>query len=405
MQHDNIGLYADHAIVFNNKFKHSEDSYRSVKFGRQKEIMKKEKIITASQIVNHLHQIADPALAFDWDNVGFQIGNGNQQVKKILLTLDVTESAIDKAINENVDLIISHHPFIFKAIKKITNPLYLKLIKNDIAVFCVHTNLDVIKKGVNSALAEKLKLQNVQFLTFESGASVYHVAVYVPAGNMVKVADAVFAAGAGVICNYCSCMNDYDVSGQFMPKEGSNPVLGTHDKLEKVVERKLEFFVDSIHLRKVLEAMKETHPYETPSYAVYPQEKPNENFGLGMLGELAQEMSLEDFARFVKKQLKAPFVKLWPANKNKSLLIKKVAVCGGSGSSLIPQVYGKAEVFVSADFNYHTILDSKVPLIDAGHFYTENPVLENLRDMLQEFELEIIELKANEHDIRRLMIV
>lgn len=364
--------------------------------------MKKERIITVSEIVNHLHAIAHPNLAFEWDNVGFQIGDGSRQVKKILLTLDVTENAINKAIKEKADLIISHHPFIFKPIRKITNPLYLKLIKNDIAVFCAHTNLDVIKQGVNSALAEKLQLQKVEFLTSDSGSSVYHVAVYVPTGNMVEVANAVFAAGAGIIGNYVNCMNDYEVSGQFLPRAGSKPILGIQDKLEKVVERKLEFFVDSFKFPKVLEAMKKAHPYETPAYAVYPQEKSNENYGLGMLGELKQEMTLEEFAKFVIIQLKAPFVKLWPADKKKSMSIKKVAVCGGSGSSLISQIYGRADVFVSADFTYHPILDSKVPLIDAGHFYTENPVLQNLREMLKEFDLEIIELSAEEHEISKL---
>ncbi|MCF7792902.1 MAG: Nif3-like dinuclear metal center hexameric protein [Candidatus Cloacimonetes bacterium] len=367
--------------------------------------MKKEKKITVSEIVNHIHKTAHPDLAFNWDNVGFQIGDGNQEVKKILLTLDVTENAINKAIKENIGLIISHHPFIFKPLKKITNPLYLKLIKNDIAVFCAHTNLDVIKKGVNSALAGKLKLQNIEFLTSDSGASVYHVAVYVPAGNMVEVANAVFEAGAGIIGNYSNCMNDYEVSGQFIPKEGSNPILGSQNKLEKVVERKFEFFVDSFKLPKVLDTMKKAHPYETPAFAVYPQEKPNENYGLGMLGNLTQEMTLEDFTEFVKIRLKAPFVKLWPADKKKNILIKKVAVCGGSGTSLIPQVYGRADVFVSADFTYHTILDCKIPLIDAGHFYTENPVLQNLKEMLQEFELEILELSPKQHEIKKLEVL
>jgi dinuclear metal center YbgI/SA1388 family protein len=367
--------------------------------------MKKQKIITVSDVVNLLHKTAHPDLAFEWDNVGFQIGDCNREVRKILLTLDVTENAINKAIQEHFDLIISHHPFIFKPLKKITNPLYLKLIKNDIAVFCAHTNLDVIKKGVNAALASKLKLQNVRFLSSESGAAVYHLAVYVPADNMIEVTEAAFAAGAGIIGNYSNCLNDYEVSGQFLPQDDSNPVLGKHGKLEKVVERKLEFFVDSFQLTRVLEAMKKAHPYETPAYAVYPQQKPNENYGLGMMGELLQEMKLNDFASFVKEQLKAPFVKLWLANKKKSDMIKKVAVCGGGGSSLLPQVHGKADVFVSSDFTYHTILESKIPLIDAGHFYTENPVLQNIREMLQFFELEIIDFKAEEHEISRLEIV
>ncbi|MDP8203027.1 MAG: Nif3-like dinuclear metal center hexameric protein, partial [Candidatus Tenebribacter mawsonii] len=329
----------------------------------------------------------------------------NQEVKKILLTLDVTENAINKAINENIDLIISHHPLIFKLISKITNPIYLKLIKNNISVFCAHTNLDVIKKGVNFALAKKLDLQNVEFLSTESGASVYQIAVYVPSDSMVKVADTVFASGAGIIGNYSNCMNDYEVSGQFMPKEGSNPILGSINKLEKVVERKLEFFVDSFKLSKVIEAMKKAHPYETPAYSVNLQSNPNENYGLGMLGDLKQEMTLEDFAKTVKKNLQSPFIKLWKAGKSAKTKIKKIAVCGGSGTTLIPKVYGRADVFVSADFTYHTVLDSRIPLIDAGHFYTENPVLENLREMLSEFNVEILELKPNEHEIKDQIII
>ena len=365
----------------------------------------KNDILKVSDIIVHIHKIANPSLAYEWDNVGFQLGDGNAEVKKILLTLDVTENAINKAIKENVDLIISHHPFIFKPINKITNPIYLKLIKNDISVFCAHTNLDVIKKGVNSALAEKLELQNVEFLTTESGASVYQVAVYVPSASMVKVADAVFASGAGIIGNYSNCMNDYEVSGQFMPQEGSNPVLGSIDKLEKVVERKLEFFVDSFKLNKVIEAMKKAHPYETPAYSVNLQSKPNENYGLGMLGELKQEMILEDFAKTVKENLKAPFVKLWKAGKSADIKVKKIAICGGSGTSLISKVYGKADVFVSADFTYHTVLDSRIPLIDAGHFYTENPVLKNLREMLSVFDIEILEFKPDEHEIKDQIVI
>jgi len=365
----------------------------------------KKKVIKVSNIVAHLNKIADPALAYEWDNVGFQLGDGNQEVKKILLTLDVTENAINKAIDENVNLIISHHPLIFRPISKITNPLYLKLIKNDISVYCAHTNLDVVKKGVNFALAEKLGLTKLEFLSNETGSKLFQIAVYVPSDSMVKVADAVFASGAGIIGNYNNCMNDYEVSGQFMPEEGSNPILGTKDKLEKVVERKLEFFVDSFKLSKVIEAIKKAHPYETPAYAVYPQEKQSENFGLGLIGELKNEITLEDFAKVIKKNLNAPFVKLWKAGKSAKTKIKKIAVCGGSGTSLISKVYGRADVFVSADFTYHTVLDSHIPLIDAGHFYTENPVLENLREMLSEFDLEIIELKANEHEIKDQIII
>ncbi len=371
----------------------------------KKEIMKKEKIVTVSDIISHLHKIANPGLAYDWDNVGLQIGNLEQDVKKILLTLDVTNNAVEKAINEKADLIISHHPIIYKPIKKITNPLYLRLIQNNISVYCAHTNLDVIKKGVNFALAEKMGLNNLKFLSTETGAKLYHVAVYVPQDSMIEVAKAIFKAGAGTIGNYKNCLNDYEVSGQFKPMAGSDPILGKQDKLEKVVERKLEFFVDSFNLQKVISVMKKVHPYETPAYAVYPQERHSENYGLGLIGNLKNKLTLRNFAELVKKNLNAPFAKLWLADKKQNTIISKVAICGGSGSSLLQQVYGRADVFVSADFSYHIMLDSKIPLIDAGHFYTENPVLKNLEKILVGFDIEIIHLKADEHEIKDQIII
>ncbi|MBC8384274.1 MAG: Nif3-like dinuclear metal center hexameric protein [Candidatus Cloacimonetes bacterium] len=367
--------------------------------------MKKNKTKKIKDIIDLLHKIANPGLAYDWDNVGFQLGDADQEVKKILLTLDVTENAIEKAIKEKANLIISHHPFIFRPIKNITNPLYLKLIKNDISVFCAHTNLDVVKKGVNFALAEKLGLQNLEFLSAESGSKLLHLAVYVPENLMEKVADKVFQAGAGIIGNYENCLNDHEVSGQFKPLEGSNPAIGEKNKLEKVIERKLEFFVDSFNLNQVITAMKSAHPYETPAFAVNPQEKQSENYGLGLIGELSQKMTIADFSKKVKKDLAAPFIKLWIADKSQLDFVQKIAICGGSGSSLLCKVYGRADIFVSGDFTYHTLLDSKIPLIDAGHFYTEYPVLQNLRKMLSGFKKEIITLSREEHEIQREIIV
>jgi len=361
--------------------------------------------IKVKDIVEHIHKIANPGLAYDWDNAGFQLGDAEAEVKKILLTLDVTENAIKKAIKENVDLIISHHPFIFRPIKNITNPLYLKLIKNNISVFCAHTNLDVVQKGVNFALAEKLGLKNLEFISSESGSKLFQIAVYVPENSMEVVAEAVFQAGAGTIGNYENCLNDYEVSGQFKPLEGSNPAIGEKNKLEKVIERKLEFFVDSFNLNRIITAMKSAHPYETPAFAVYPQEKSSENYGLGLIGELTEEMSIKDFSQKVKKDLNAPFIKLWLAEQSQQDFVKKIAICGGCGSSLLNKVYSRADIFVSGDFTYHTLLDSKIPLIDAGHFYTEYPVLQNLREMLSDFEVEILELKIEEHEIQREMII
>ena len=269
-------------------------------------------IVKVKDIIKFLNDFTNPKLAFKWDNVGFQLGDAETEVQKILLTLDVTENAINKAIKEKVNMIISHHPFIFKPIKKITNPLYLKLIKNNISVKCAHTNLDVMQNGVNDALAQKLGLQNPKIILQETGLT---------------------------------------------------------SEITKYFQRD------------------------------------DENLGLGLIAELRNPQKLSEFAKFVKTKLKCPFIKLWLGNKNENTLIKKIAICGGSGSNLIPKIIGKADVFVSSDFTYHTILGSPIPLIDAGHFYTENPVLTNLAQILENFNLEIIMLKPTEHEIKKEQII
>jgi len=354
-----------------------------------------------NEIVGYLNKFAQPALAYDWDNVGFQIGDANHSVKKILLTLDVTENAIDKALAENCDLIISHHPFIFRPLKKITNPLYLKLIKNDIAVYCAHTNLDLVQGGVNTILAEKLGLQNCRFISQDTASKSIQMAVYVPENAANQVAEAILKAGAGKIGNYSDCLNTLPVDGQFRPLAESKPYLGTPHKLEKVKEIKLEFFVESINLPNTIKAMQRSHPYETPVYALYPQ-KQSKNFGLGLIGDLAAPEMMSDFAQRVKRELAAPTLNLWPAKYSTAKQISRVAVCGGSGSSLLPKLTGQADIFVSADFTYHTILESKLPLIDAGHFYTEYPVLQVLENLLKKFDCEIIRLTPAEHEISHL---
>lgn len=360
--------------------------------------------IRVADIVKKMDNIANPGLAENWDNPGLQVGSMDWEVKKIMITLDVTDEAVKKAVKDNIDLIISHHPLIFKALKKINDKNILTLIENRIAVFSAHTNLDVIKNGVNYALAKKIELQNVAFLSKDTGAKLYQVSVYVPKSHMDDIAKIIFQNGGGVIGDYSHCLNDYDVSGQFQPEKRSNPYLGEESVLEKVIERKLEFFVDSFNLDNVLSAMKRAHPYETPVFSVNLQEKKSENYGLGLIGDLKQEMTIVDFTEYVKKQLNAPFVKLWTAGKKDSYLISRVAICGGSGSSLIRKIGRRADIFVSGDFTYHTIIDSKLPLVDAGHFYTENPILDNIEGFLSEFEVEISRFSYAEHEINQLRI-
>jgi dinuclear metal center YbgI/SA1388 family protein len=353
------------------------------------------------------HKIAELApnkLAMHWDNVGLQLGERNWDVKKILCTLDVTKGAIKKAEEIGADLIFSHHPFIFRPIKNLTNPLHIKLIMNKIGVFSAHTNLDVVPNGVNEALANRLQLKKLKLIDQDTGSDWYKIIVTAPKDNERDILDAVFEAGAGQIGNYSNCANKQNVVGQFIPNEKANPTIGQENKEELVDEIKIEFKSDSFCLGKVLSAMKQAHSYEEPSYDLIKLENKNPRYGLGLIGQLEEPMSLAMFTQFVKEQLQAPFVKLWSGEKANPQ-IKKVAICGGSGSSQLSKVERKADVFVSGDFTYHTIIDSKIPLIDAGHFYTEQPVFDFIIPFFKALDLDVELYTEKEHEINNLTII
>ena len=353
-------------------------------------------------IAEFMNNLAPNQIAYSWDNVGLLIGDQNQDVQKILITLDLTPNIINLAIEKNINLIITHHPFLFHPLKKINDPNILKLIKNSIAVYSAHTNLDQVKNGVNFALAEKLNLSNLQFLQKNNEQDFYQITVYTPESALDNLKNAVFSAGAGYIGEYSMCSNHYPVKGNFLPSSNANPNIGTPEQLELVDEIKLEFLSDSVNLKQVINALINAHPYETPVYTITKLNQNSPNFGLGLIGSLENELTLSELAVFVKEKLLAPSVKLWPANKSPHQKVKQIAVCGGSGSSVLSSAKN-ADVLITGDLNYHTILDSKIPLIDAGHFYTEYPVLEKLKNLLTDFNLDIEIVSDQIHDINKLI--
>lgn len=353
------------------------------------------------EIIAIIENHAPRGAALDWDNVGLQLGDAKLEITGIMLALDVTPAAVDYAVATGCNCIISHHPLIFRPIKSITDPLHLSLIRNNIAVYSAHTNLDVALHGVNNALAQRLDLQKLRFLSSESGVVTYHMVVYVPQDAAQDLAHAVLAAGGGRLGNYHDCLNSSFVDGQYRPLKGSKPFLGKIGEMERVVEQKLEFFVDSTRLNAVISAMMKEHPYETPVYAVYPQQQPSANFGLGLVGELSDPLPLCDFADAVKTALDAPVVQCWSGNKDEKTMIKKVAVCGGSGSSVL-RAASKYDVLVTGELTYHHILDSRLPLILAGHFYTEQPVLYTLEHLLDDCDVQTHIFEASCHEIKNL---
>lgn len=351
-----------------------------------------------------LKKIMPENIAFDWDNVGLLIGDGQAEVGKVLLTLDVTPKAINKAIQAKCNLILSHHPLIFGKIASINNPLYLKLIRAGIDVICMHTNLDSIPTGVNKVLAEKLNLSKLSFISPEGGNKVYWGKVFVPNTEFERLKDGIISAGAGLYEKYQAAYLSQEVRGSFLPKANAKPAIGKPGVNEVVDEIELQFRVDKANLAKVISAIKKIHPYERPVYHFYEITDDNINYGSGMVGELASELTLEEFAKFVKEKLNAPFVKMWTASKSKSV-IKRVSVCGGSGSFLINKATAISDVIVTGDVTYHTMLDSSLPIIDAGHFFTENPVLEYLSEILQQYKIKYVKLTSQEHEISNLKLI
>lgn len=330
----------------------------------------------AIELIKYLEEFAPPGVAWEKDNIGLQVGSTSIDIKNIFLTLDLDSSSLNQAISTKSNFIFTHHPLLFKPINKLTfdydekSNLVRKIVKNDITVYSAHTNFDFTKDGVSFELARILKLSNVTFLENQVENQIKLV-VFVPAGYEEKIASAIFNAGGGVIGEYSKCSYQLKGTGTFEGSEASNPKFGTKENFEKVDEVRIEVLVNNWRLNKVLNAMIEAHPYEEPAYDIYPVKNMNVNFGFGAIGLLAEEMSNNEFLRHVSKCLRSNNLRFTTGNKKR---IKKVAVCGGSGSDLLNSAINKnADAFVTADIKYHTFQDAKgkIMLVDAGHYETE----------------------------------
>lgn len=329
-----------------------------------------------SEVFNYLEGWAPKEIAWNRDNVGLQIGSAEREIKNILLALDLDMNVINEAVRKNCNLIITHHPLLFNPLKKINvhndlrSQLIEKLIKKDITLYAAHTNLDFTKDGVSFKLAEALELEDISFLK-NLEANQFKIIVFVPETHVEKVAQAIFENGGGIIGDYSYCSFRTNGVGTFMGSEKSNPAVGKKQNYESVDEIKLEVLVDSWKSEKVIEAIKSSHPYEEVAYDIYPLQNKNVNYGIGAIGTLSKEMSGRNFLKHVSQKLK---VKNFRYAEGKSKKIKKVAVCGGSGSEYLKDALNKkADAYITADLKYHIFFDAKnkILLIDAGHYETE----------------------------------
>lgn len=342
------------------------------------------------EIFRFIEDWAPKGIAWDKDNVGLQVGSADNVLKNILLCLDLNDKVVDEAVKKNCSLIVSHHPLLFRPLKKIdtqsdkTSRIIEKLFKHNITLYSAHTNLDFTKDGVSFKLAEKLNLKNSTFLQNLS-SNQFKLSVFVPFTHIDEVAEAIHNAGGGVIGEYTHCSFRTIGTGTFKGSAKSNPRLGKKTNLEYVDEVKLEVLIDSFNSSKIISAMINAHPYEEVAYDLYPLANENINYGMGVLGYLEQPMNEKDFLNYVYKSLK---IKNFRYTKGKNNKIKKVAVCGGSGSDLLlTAINKKADAFITADVKYHSFDDAQheILLIDAGHYETEIFSLDEVEKKLKKF--------------------
>jgi len=341
-----------------------------------------------SVLIKFLEEFAPPNYQEDYDNSGLLIGQPEQELVAALVALDCTEAIVDEAIENNCNLIITHHPIVFKGLKKITGKTYvervvLKAIKNNIALYAIHTNLDHVKHGVNGVICERLGLANVKILS-PKGGLLKKLVTFCPVDFAPRVREALFAAGAGNIGNYSDCSFSVDGAGTFKAGEDTNPFVGAQDILHQEDEVRIEVVFLTQQQRKVMLALLENHPYEEVAYDIYALENSLDNVGAGMVGWLEEGLDGLAFLNFVKDRMDAKVVRHTNLLPKK---IKKVAVCGGSGSFLLQQAIASgADAFVTSDFKYHEFFDAdnKLVIADIGHFETEQFTSNLLIDIIQE---------------------
>ena len=343
-----------------------------------------------SEIIDYLEEIAPTDLAMDFDNVGLLIGNRNASIKRVLICLEVTSEVVEEAINEKIDLIVSHHPVIFQALRRINEHepkgrIIYKLIKNDIGVYSAHTNLDVTHGGLNNQLASIIGLRDIENLVTYKREKLYKVVVFVPINAVDAVRSAMSRAGAGYIGNYGDCSFMVEGIGTFTPYEGTNPYIGTEGRLEKVEEYRLETIVPEGMLKRVLESMKSVHPYEEVAYDVYRLDMAGREYGMGNIGELDRPETLEAFINRVKQKLSVGSIRV---SGKISKEIKNVAVfCGSFDRGILGAVKSKADVLLTGDVKYHDAVDMRemgICAIDAGHFNTERIITPVLKKLLSD---------------------
>lgn len=352
--------------------------------------------MTVKEITQYLEEIAPLNYQESYDNAGLIVGSLDKEVSKALISLDCTEEIVDEAIANHCDIIISHHPIVFKGLKKFNGNNYverviIKAIENKIAIYAIHTNLDSVLNGVNGKICEKIGLKNCKILVPKTGL-LKKLVFFVPLKNANEVKNAVFEAGAGSIGNYSECSFNTPGQGTFKANDIAKPFVGEANLLHKENEMRVEVIYPAQAEKKIMTVLWENHPYEEVAYDIYALENSHQQVGSGMIGELETEIAGLDFLHQLKEKMGLSVIRHTKILNKK---IKKIAVCGGSGSFLLSKaIQAKADIFITADFKYHEFFDAdgKILIADIGHFESEQ--------FTQELLLEIITKKFPNFAVR-----
>jgi dinuclear metal center YbgI/SA1388 family protein len=355
------------------------------------------------EIISCIESFAPLSFQESYDNSGLITGDPTRETKKALLCIDVTEEVIDEAIKLKCGLIISHHPIIFRPIKKLSvdnyvNRCIIKAIRHNISLYAAHTNIDAVHQGVNARICAKIGLENTQVLV-PRAEELRKLVFFVPLNHADKVRKKVFEAGAGHIGNYDQCSFNLQGNGTFRGSEDTNPFVGEKSKFHTEKEIRVETIYPVHRESAIIRAMLDSHPYEEVAYDIYPLANLYNQAGTGMVGELHEPLSEAIFLKRLKKVFRAGIIRHSPLLGKK---IKKVAVCGGSGSQFLDQAINcRAGIYITSDIRYHQFFDAdgKIIIADIGHWESEQFTTELFYELIlknfPKFALHFSEVNTN----------
>ncbi|UHG92501.1 Nif3-like dinuclear metal center hexameric protein [Spirosoma oryzicola] len=327
------------------------------------------------QLTAYLEAFAPLSYQESYDNSGLIVGDPNAEIAGVLVTLDATEAVIDEAIAKGCNVVVAHHPIVFKGLKKINGKTYveravIKAIKNDVAIYAAHTNLDNVAGGVNFKIAERLKLQNVRILAPKSQV-LSKLVTFVPVADTQPVLDALYAAGAGQIGDYSNCSFRVSGTGTYQPGENAQPVIGQVGEYHEEAENRIEVIMPTQQQGQLLTALRQAHPYEEVAYYLTALDNQNQEVGSGAIGDLPEALDSQTWLRYLKENMAVSLIRHTPFVDRP---IRRIAVCGGVGSFLLPDaIRSGADVFVTADYKYHEFFDAdgRITICDINHYESE----------------------------------